>query len=154
MTTIFGLPAHALLLHGVVVLVPLTAMLTILCALWPAARRRLVWLVLALAVGTAVLTPLTADAGEWLYAKEGGQPSPILQEHAERGEWMPYFAIALLVVAVALVVLNWRAGRSEGPRKAVFAVMAVVALLVGVSSIVTVVRVGHSGAEAVWAGRV
>ena len=40
MSTIAGLPAHILLLHFVVVLVPLTAILLIVCALWPAARRR------------------------------------------------------------------------------------------------------------------
>ncbi|MFZ2177676.1 MAG: hypothetical protein WAW17_27340 [Rhodococcus sp. (in: high G+C Gram-positive bacteria)] len=44
-----GLPAHVLLVHFVVVLAPLTAILLILCALWPAARRRMVWLIRALA---------------------------------------------------------------------------------------------------------
>lgn len=38
MTTLAGLPAHALLVHGVVVLAPLTAVLAILCAVWPARR--------------------------------------------------------------------------------------------------------------------
>ena len=47
MTTITGIPAHALLVHAIVVLAPLVALLEILCAFWPAARRRLVWLVLA-----------------------------------------------------------------------------------------------------------
>ena len=59
MTTITGIPAHALLVHAIVVLAPLVALLEILCAFWPAARRRLVWLVLALAAATLVLTPLT-----------------------------------------------------------------------------------------------
>ena len=49
LTTISGLPAHALLVHAMVVVAPLTALLGILCALWPAARRHLVWLVLAFA---------------------------------------------------------------------------------------------------------
>jgi hypothetical protein len=39
LTTISGLPAHVLLVHALVVLAPLTALLEILCALWPAARR-------------------------------------------------------------------------------------------------------------------
>ena len=53
MTVINGLPAHALLLHLVVVLVPLTALLEILCGLWPAARRgQLLWLTLVLAAAT------------------------------------------------------------------------------------------------------
>ena len=52
MTTIIGIPAHALLVHAIVVLAPLDALLEILCGFWPAARRRLVWLVLALAAAT------------------------------------------------------------------------------------------------------
>ena len=66
MSTVNGLPVHALLVHFIVVLAPLTAGLAILCAVWPAARQRLVWLVLALAAATMALTPLTTDSGEWL----------------------------------------------------------------------------------------
>jgi hypothetical protein len=57
--------------HFVVVLAPVTAILAILCALWPAARRRLIWLVLLLAVVTLVLTPLTTNSGVWLRDKLG-----------------------------------------------------------------------------------
>ncbi|MGO4444241.1 DUF2231 domain-containing protein [Mycobacterium sp. 2YAF39] len=152
MDTISGIPAHALLVHGMVVLAPLTALLEILCAFWPAARRRLVWLVLAFAVVTTVLTPLTTSAGEWLLA-HGGPPRPILQEHADRAEWMIYFSVAMLIVAVALAALHWAEGRSDKPRKVATAVLAVVTLVVGVSSIVTVVRIGDAGAQAVWGDR-
>ncbi|HEX3283666.1 MAG TPA: hypothetical protein VHT50_03140, partial [Mycobacterium sp.] len=75
MTTLFGLPAHALLNHTIVVLAPLLALLEILCGLWPAARRRFVWLNLALAVGVMVLTPLTVSAGEWLYNQAPQHPA-------------------------------------------------------------------------------
>jgi len=152
LTTIWGLPAHALLVHAIVVLAPMTAALEILCGFWPAARRRLVWLVLALAAGTLVLTPITTEAGEWLKDQRGANVSPILQQHAERGDWMIYFSVALLVVAVALAVLHWLEGRSDKPRMAATVVVAVLALVVGVSSIVTVARIGHSGAESVWGG--
>jgi hypothetical protein len=151
LTTIMGLPAHALLVHAIVVLAPLTALLEILCGFWPAARRRLVWLVLALAAVTTVLTPITTDAGEWLYDQQP-QASPILREHAERGGWMIYFSVALLLVAAALAVLHWLEGRSDKPRMAATVVVAIVALVVGVSSIVTVARIGDSGAHAVWGG--
>lgn len=152
MTTIAGIPAHALLVHAIVVLAPLVALLEILCGFWPAARRRLVWLVLALAAVTTVLTPITAEAGEWLL-NSGGQPRPILLEHAERGDWMIYFSVALLVVAIALAALHVLESRSDAPRKVATILVGVVALVVGVSSIVTVVRIGHSGAEAVWGDR-
>jgi hypothetical protein len=149
MTTIAGLPAHVLFVHAIVVLAPLVALLEIVCALWPAARRRLVWLVLVFAAVNLVLTPLTVEAGEWLYDRERS-PSPILQEHAERGGWMIYFSAALLVVAIALAVLHWLEGRSDKPRTIATVVVAVVALAVGMSSIVAVVRIGDSGAHAVW----
>src|SRR5258708_26999556 len=110
MTTIAGLPAHALLVHAIVVLAPLTAALEILCAVWPAARRRLVWLVLAFAAVNLVLTPLTTDAGEGLLGQRS-RVSAVLQTHAVRGEWMIYFSVALLVVALALPVLHVRGGR-------------------------------------------
>jgi len=61
------------------------------------------------------LTPITTDAGEWLKDQRGANVSPILQQHAERGDWMIYFSVALLVVAVALAVLHWLEGRSDKP---------------------------------------
>jgi uncharacterized membrane protein len=149
LTTISGLPAHVLLVHAMVVLAPLTAVLEILCALWPAARRRLVWLVLAFAVVTAALTPITANAGGWLYERERHHRD-ILDTHAERGGWMIYFSIALLVVAVVLALMHWREGRAAKPRFVVSVLVAVVAIIVGVASIVQVVRIGDSGAQSVW----
>jgi apolipoprotein N-acyltransferase len=151
MTTITGIPAHALLVHAIVVLAPMVALLEILCAVWPAARRRLVWLVLALAAVNLALTPLTTEAGEWLYDQQT-QPSPILQTHAERGVWMIYFSAGLLAVALALLVLHWLTSRSDKPRMATTVFVAVLALTVGISSIITVVRIGDSGAHAVWGG--
>jgi heme A synthase len=63
---------------------------------------------------------------------------------------MIYFSIGLLVVAIALVVLHWLMSRSDKPRTAAAVIVAVLALVVGVSSIVGVVRIGDAGAEAVW----
>ena len=152
MTTLFGLPAHALLNHAIVVLAPLLALLEILCAVWPAARRRLVWLNLALAAAVVVLTPLTTSAGEWLYNQQS-EHSAILEAHEERGEWMIYFAIGLLVVAVVQAVQHWLESRSTEPKRALAVVAAVLAVVVGVSSIVGVVRIGDAGAQAVWGER-
>lgn len=149
MTTIVGIPAHALLVHGVVVLAPLTAALLILCAFWRAARTRLVWLVLALAAGVMALTPLVTSAGEWLYNRESAH-SAILELHEERGEWMIYFAIGLLIVAILQAVQHVRESRTERPGRGLAVGLAVLAVVVGVSSTVGVVLIGHSGAEAKW----
>ena len=151
MDVIAGLPAHVLLVHGIVVLAPLTAVLEILCALWPAARRRLVWLVLALAAVTTALTPPTTKAGEWLLQRQSA-PTEMLRTHAQRGDWMIVFSVALLVGALALAVLHWIEGRSDQRRVGARIAVAALTLVVGVSATVGVVRIGDSGARAVWEG--
>ena len=154
MTVINGLPAHALLVHLVVVLVPLTGLLVIVCGLWPAARRgQLLWLTLALATATMILTPITIDAGEWLYDLRT-KPSPILREHAERGETIVYFAAALLAVAIALVVLRLLERRSERRRTVTQIVAGIVVLAVGISSMIQIYRTGDAGAHSVWGGEI
>jgi len=67
--TIFnGLPSHVLLVHFLVVLIPLTVLPEIVCAVWPAMRRGpILWLTFVLAIFTTVMTPITTHAGEWLY---------------------------------------------------------------------------------------
>jgi ABC-type branched-subunit amino acid transport system permease subunit len=149
MTTIAGIPAHALWVHLIVVLMPATALLEIVCALWPAVRRRLVWLVVVMAALLMVTTPITIDAGEWLYGQKKHHTA-LLQTHVDRGEQLTYYAAALLVVAVALAVLHWRQSRSgQLPAVATIAI-AVLAVVVGVASTVAVVRTGDPGARSVW----
>jgi uncharacterized membrane protein len=154
MTAINGLPAHVLLVHLIVILAPLTAVLEIVCALWPAARRgSLVWLSLILALGTAVLTPITANAGEWLYDLRRN-PSPGLREHAARGDTMIYFAIALFLAAVALVVLQRIERRSTTRHRVTNVVVAVIVIAVGVATIVQTYRIGDTGAKSVWGNEI
>lgn len=154
MTVLSGLPTHVLFVHFLVVLVPLTALLEILCAVWPAVRRgQIVWLTLALATVIMVLTPITVEAGEWLYDLRSN-PDPILQQHAERGGWMTYFAVALLVVAVALAALNVVERRSDQPRRVAQSVVAVLAVVVGVASMIQIYRIGDSGARSVWGNEI
>ena len=143
-----GLPAHPLLVHFIVVLAPLAAILAILCAVWPAARKRLVWPVLALAVFTAVLTPITTEAGEWLEHKV--EDSAALETHEHLGKTMIYFAAALLVAAVLLVIVQVRANRDKALPTVLSAVIAVFVLAASGATAVQVYRIGHSGAEATW----
>lgn len=154
MNVVNGLPAHVLLVHFMVVLVPLTALLEIACALWPGARRGdLVWLTLLLAIGVTVLTPITTNAGSWLYDLRRN-PDPILREHAERGGTMIYFSVALLVVAIALVALRFAERRADHHRRVTNVIVAVVVLAVGVSSMIQVYRIGDAGAQSVWGNEI
>jgi hypothetical protein len=152
LTTLFGLPAHALLNHTIVVLAPLLALLEILCALWPAARRRLVWLNLALALAVMVLTPLTVSAGEWLY-NQTSEHSPILETHEHRAGWAIYIAVALLLVAITQAIQHLAESRSAESKRGLAAVVAVVAMAVGVGSTVGIILIGDAGAQAVWGER-
>jgi VanZ family protein len=147
MSVINGLPAHILFVHLIVVLAPLTAVLAVVSAVWPAARRRLVWLVLALALVVMVTTPLTTEAGEWLEHKVG--ESPAVEIHAELGDTMLYFAIALLVAAALLAFLHVRESRAT-VNTVVAVVIAAVVVLASVATTVQVYRIGDSGSRATW----
>ncbi len=150
MSTLNGLPAHILLNHAIVVLAPLTALLAVLCALWPAARRRVVWLVLALAVLTFGLTPLTVNAGGYL-ADEAAS-SPALEAHMSLGDTAIYYSAALVAVAVLLAVGHVLAQRGRAVRPVAQGLLAAVVIAASATVVVQVYRVGESGARAVWGG--
>lgn len=148
MSTFNGLPAHILLNHFVVVLGPLSALLAILCALWPAARRRLIWLVLLLAVATLVMTPFTTSAGGWLAARVG--TSPALTTHEQLGGTLIYIVAALAAAVTLLAAVHIRQARG---RTVKFTLQSVVGLLVIAAAVATLVqtyRIGDSGARAAW----
>ncbi|MFZ2173155.1 MAG: DUF2231 domain-containing protein [Rhodococcus sp. (in: high G+C Gram-positive bacteria)] len=147
MSTVNGLPVHALLVHFIVVLAPLTAILVVLCSLWPAARGRLVWPTLVLATVTTALTPLTTEAGEWL--EKHVDKSPAVHTHTELGDTMIYFSIALFVVAIAVTAVHVRERKAAASRTFTL-VVAVLAIVVAAGSLVQVYRIGESGARATW----
>jgi hypothetical protein len=148
MDTFHGLPAHILLNHSIVVLGPLTAILLIICAVWPAARQRLVWLVLALAVIVVIVTPLTIKAGEWLGDRI--DDTPAADTHMELGETAIYFAVALVVAAVLLAGLHIHLQRGNPLQPVAQGVIAVLVIAASVAMMYQVYRIGESGARAVW----
>jgi hypothetical protein len=164
-----GLPAHVLLIHAVVVLVPLTAFLLVAAAVLPAARARLGVFLPLLAAGCLVLVPLTVHAGGQLRELVGS--NPLIERHAHLGRQLLPWTAALLVLSL---VVWWR-GRTTDPDRAdagelrrdrrlartegaapagglVHIAVAVVCLVVAVGTVVQVVRVGESGSKAVWSG--
>lgn len=147
MNVIDGIPAHPLLVHAIVVLAPLAAVLAILCAFWPAARQRLVWLVLVLAGINLVLTPVATNAGEWLY--ERTPDSPYLDTHEHLGDTMIYVSIALMVAAALLAFSHVRSNQDKSST-ALSVIVAVLVVVIGVGVTVQVFRIGHSGAKSVW----
>lgn len=148
MSTIEGLPAHVLLIHFVVGLVPLTAILLVLCAVWPAARQRLIWLVVVLAGFTLIITPLTVKAGEWL--AEHVDETPELDTHMNFGETAVYFAVALAVAAGLLAVVHIRLARGHSVQPVVQLLVAVVVIAAAGATMFGLHRIGESGARAAW----
>ena len=146
-----GLPVHVLVVHGVVVMLPLAVLGTIALAVRPAWRRTYGWLVVGVAAVATVLIPIATSSGEALQRRVG---SP--GEHAALGDTLIWFALPLLVLALAMVLLERRRTSPKGPigPKALPMVVSVLAVVVGLASAVQVYRVGDSGARAAWADQV
>jgi hypothetical protein len=150
-----GLPLHILLVHGVVVLIPLAALVVALTALWPAARRRLGVVSPILAVVAFAFVPVTIAAGNWL--QERLPSAPLIEEHAALGPMMLPWSIALALVAIVGYLWH-RVGRriaarwSGGARRAITIGLAILSLVVAVGATAAVVVVGESGSRAVWEG--
>lgn len=159
--TIFGLPVHPLVVHATVVIVPLAAVLVLLTALWPAARARLGVITPIAALAALVLVPLSTQSGESLQRRV--PQSPLVERHAELGDGLLLWVFGLTVAAVAFhLVSRRRAARSlsaaaaperrrttAGPRWLAPVVLTLM-VLTSVGTIVQVVRIGHSGAQAAW----
>jgi hypothetical protein len=155
-TVVNGLPAHVLLVHFVIVLVPLAALALVVCAIWPKASRRLGLLLPALGFLTLAMVPVTTDAGEWLEKHVDGDS--LVRKHAELGDGLLPWAVGLFVLSAAVWWTTRRSAATEGrPSGAgwvvstpVRAAAVVLSLAVAVGSVVDVYRIGDSGAKAAW----
>lgn len=142
--TVMGLPVHSLVVHAVVVLLPLTALGAVLIALVPAWSKRFGVLVVIGAAVVAAASVVSRQSGEEL-ASRVGSPQP----HVDLGSVMPLIALGFFV----LVLVFWLfdrgipGGRS---RPLWLKVLAAVVVAAAVFATFWVVRVGHTGAEAVW----
>jgi hypothetical protein len=156
MTAISGLPAHVLLVHAVVVGVPLTALLIVLSALWPAARIRLGVNTPVAALITLVLVPITTSAGEDLLARlPYRDANPLIRAHTDIGDELLPWVIGMFLGAALVWGLPMLAARN-GPAvlRAAWLRWTVAGLTVAVSvvAVVQVVRIGEAGARAVYSG--
>jgi cytochrome b involved in lipid metabolism len=153
--TFNSLPAHPLLVHAPVVLIPLCAIGVVVLALVPRWRRKygaLLLIGLAVAAGSAMLAK---ESGEALAARVG-EP----ERHAELGDILPWIVVALFAITAVWLTIAWRNGRPDpdnpevprgsGPFQILFGILAVIA---AVLAVVWVYLVGDSGAKAVWSAR-
>lgn len=159
-----GLPAHILLVHAVIILVPLAAAMLVASAVWPAARAKLGFLTPAVAAVALAFIPVAMNAGKWLRDHlQGniGNTNPAIIKHTHLGYHLWPWVLALFVVSSAIWMLDrtydisWRP--TDGvARKAlpvwVTALLAVAAIVVSVGAVVELYRIGDSGSKAVWTG--
>jgi hypothetical protein len=171
LSTVDGLPAHPLLVDAVAVLLPLAAVCSVVLAVHGGLRRRFDWPVLVLAAVAVIAVPMAQQTGRELDAAltARGVSSALIARHAALGsQLLPYalgFGVAVVVLFVAGRLADREraaAGRRSGGGPAEppgtvsrtwrrIAVLAAV-LVIGTAAVTTVqvVRIGTSGAQAVW----
>jgi len=155
LSSLFGLPAHPLIVHAAVVLVPLAAVGTITIAFWGAARRKIGWIVVGLALVGTISCYLATQSGEAL--QENVPRTAAVADHAQEGDGAALFGAAVFVGAAAIMGIDEvkrrraAAGQPEDPRLRGVAIAAgVVAVVLSLLGGARIVQVGHSGAKAVW----
>lgn len=156
-----GLPAHPLLVHVVVVMVPLAAIGMIAIALRPKWQRAYGPVVVAFA-GLGFLGAIfAASSGEELeeVRRSAGETiSATLRDHVEMGDTAEVLAgIFFLFVVAWFVVTRWsarvgeeRAAKTLRKPKAIAVGLLAVAALSGAVATYSVTVTGHNGAKSVW----
>ena len=146
---LFGLPAHPLVVHAAVVLLPLAALATLACAAIPRARRHYAPVALGMALVATLAVGLAQGSGESL--EERVDETELVEEHTERGEQVLPWAIAATIAAAAVAAAPALERRQPKlSRKAMTAALVAVSLIAGAGATWTVIDVGHSGAKATW----
>lgn len=167
--TIRGVPAHALIVHATVVLLPLAALCAVAIALVPALRRRYGLLVGLLTAAAVASVPVAQESGEKLFARRSAQFGPgdtaeagLMERHRELAEGLLPYTLVLLagvLIVLAVPVLARRraervpAGSGTAPpdwTRPAAVLGALVTLAGAVLTLVMVVRIGHLGSEAAW----
>jgi uncharacterized membrane protein len=155
--TLAGLPAHPLLLHVPVVLIPILSGAAIALMVRPDWRRRYGVAVSLLALVALAFTILAAGAGEAFRASRAIFASPALNAHAELGDQLK----AVMVVFSGALVGFVASDLLRGPgwlaqlarllhRPPIERLVRVGIAVLAVIALVWTVRTGHEGAKVAW----
>ena len=160
--TIAGLPAHPLLVHAAVVLVPLAALGTLAIAIKASWRRPYGILVAIFAVLAGLSATAAKLAGDQLYAtlSVNGAVGPGIDQHGMFGQYTMFASWPFAVLAVVGVVLARQGGRpaahaargqtATAQTSTAAVVVLWLAALAGLATLALVVLTGDSGSRAVW----
>jgi len=157
--TINGIPAHPLIVHAAVVLVPLGALFAAAYGLWPSRRWQTRTPAVVLAVGAALSVQLAAMTGDQLKSRLH-EDTALIHTHEQ---YAGYLQAAMWVLA-GIMVIAWWALPHENPLpdkdhqsgiRALAWPLTVLLPLAALTVLVLVVMTGDAGARAVWgdAGR-
>jgi uncharacterized membrane protein len=154
--TLFGLPAHPLMVHMPVVLIPLAGVIAIAFALRTQWLDRFGWALVALSGVAALGGILAAGSGEGL--EDAARNKPGFEDHAEMGEAARTLGVVFFLIVLAVVLVRHFA-RKKGAETGVLkfaaskagAVIMAVALVVSAAAATTTITIaGHQGAKLVW----
>ncbi|MBA2444284.1 MAG: hypothetical protein H0V49_03010 [Nocardioidaceae bacterium] len=149
-----GLPIHPLAVHVAVVLVPLAGLLGVLFAI-PHTRRWVRVPLVIVAIGAVPAVFVAKESGKSLSAVLGldssgradSRVAAIVREHAERADLLFILVIGFAVLAVLAVAVS---AKFDALPAVVPVVVSVLLVLGAVALAFQTVRVGESGARAVW----
>lgn len=154
--TLNGLPAHPLIVHLPVMMIPLALVGAFVALVRPSWRSWATPVTATFALLGAVGVQLAIMSGEGL-EELAGEEGAAIERHAQLAEQArPLVVVFLLVVAAAAVAVYLSQRDPEGTqprtalaRKAV-APLLVLSVLTGGLATAWVYRTGHTGAESVW----
>lgn len=135
-----GLPAHPLIIHGVVVLLPLLAIF-LLVGIFRKDLLKKLHLPIIGVLALSVVAALAARSSGYSLSTVVGQPKP----HTEWGNYLVLLAIALFLSFVVFSFFTF-----YKKIKIASSSLRVLIALLAVSVIGMTYLVGHSGAESVW----
>lgn len=153
--SIVGLPAHPLLVHGAVVLVPLAIVGFIATGWKDAWRKRYLLPLVALAVAGWALAFLATQSGEPMeeqvrsVAAAAGQPRPRFGEHPDLGNTAALLSFVFAVAVAGVFALERWVPSFRASKWSVMGAYAVSAVI-GLVALLWMVRAGHTGAKLVW----
>ncbi|MBO0811799.1 MAG: hypothetical protein J2P23_07105 [Microlunatus sp.] len=142
--TINGLPAHPLLVHLVIVLLPLASAMAVIGSLWPAAQRKFGFLTPLAALVGVVVVPITIAAGSQL--ANALHLNAAVAEHQKLGIGVLPLVIALFVTTAG----QWAYVRLVPRRRWLTRAIAALVIAAGLATTVQVVLAGDAGAHVVW----
>jgi hypothetical protein len=162
--TLFGLPAHPLLVHVPVVLIPLVGIAAIPMAFSRRVRDRLGWIVIGLTIIAGIGTQLAVMSGQAL--RHSVPPSTALTSHVHMAESLRPLVLVLFVFLVALMLSDGvpqlivdrvpqlspdSLGRLSPERyRWLTPAVGLLTIVVAIGANLRLIQIGHSGASATW----